>query len=188
MGQSNLIGRMREQAEAVQTVVRCVSGWTEVIRYALDLTVRQQGKTLCAAGLAEEVRAELKAVSGGQGLSLLEPPYRNHLESIHTAVTGADWGIAETGTLVIDSTSEDLRIATMLSETHVAVLPAERIRADALDLLAEINAIQHHPPRYLAFISGASRTADIERVLSIGVHGPKELHILILEGNQEEAT
>ena len=92
-----------------------------------------------------------------------------------------DYGIAETGTLVIDSSSEAVRLATMVSEVHVAVLPKSRIRATALDLETELRDLMQSAPNYAAFITGASRTADIERVLALGVHGPLELHILLLE-------
>ena len=93
----------------------------------------------------------------------------------------ADYGIAETGTLVIDSTSEELRLATMVSEVHVAVLPINRLRATSLDLEKELLQTMGTGPNYWAFITGASRTADIERVLALGVHGPLELHILLME-------
>ena len=56
-----------------------------------------------------------------------------------------DWGIAETATLVLDSTSEDVRIATMLSETHVAVLSRSRIKSDAMELEPELNEIMRTP-------------------------------------------
>jgi L-lactate dehydrogenase complex protein LldG len=69
----------------------------------------------------------------------------------------------------------------MLCETHVAVLPRSRIKPEAQSLEAELERLIEEPPRYLAFITGASRTADIERVLTLGVHGPLELHLLILE-------
>ena len=115
-------------------------------------------------------------------LSFLKPPLRSHANDIHTALTPVDWGIAETGTLVLDSSSEDIRIATMLSETHVALLPASKIRPDVTALESQIDAVlKADGSSYYAFITGASRTADIERVLAIGVHGPQELHILIME-------
>jgi L-lactate dehydrogenase complex protein LldG len=98
-------------------------------------------------------------------------------------LTYADWGIAETGTLVMDACSENLRIATMLSDIHVAVLPAEKIKPTSEALENKLNnELKGNSASYIAFITGASRTADIERVLAIGVHGPIELHILIMEG------
>jgi L-lactate dehydrogenase complex protein LldG len=72
----------------------------------------------------------------------------------------------------------------MLAETHVAVLSASKIKPDSVSLEKELNAVlKTGTPVYYAFITGASRTADIERVLAVGVHGPKELHILIMEEN-----
>lgn len=168
-----------EQAESVQAAVSRASGWDEVVRYAVDLTRRQQGTSLAAVGLEQANLEVLAKLCSEAAIELLTPPLRPHLAEIHTALTAADYGIAETGTLVLDSSSEDLRIATMLSETHVAVLPANRIVADAMDLEPILAEQQQASPRYLAFITGASRTADIERVLAIGVHGPKQLHILI---------
>jgi L-lactate dehydrogenase complex protein LldG len=114
-------------------------------------------------------------------ITLVTEKIREHIGKIQTGLTLADWGVAETATLVLDSTSEDVRIATMLSETHVAVLPRSRIKSDIMELESELSESMKSAPRYLSFISGASRTADIERVLTIGVHGPQELHLLILD-------
>ncbi len=74
----------------------------------------------------------------------------------------------------------------MLAETHIAVLPASKIKPDSAALAKELNAVlMADTPAYYTFITGASRTADIERVLTIGVHGPQELHILIVEEDPE---
>jgi L-lactate dehydrogenase complex protein LldG len=183
MEQNELIDRMKEKAELVQAVVSTVSGMEEVLRRAVDITLRQKGKTIAAPGLDPENLQKLETVCGVSGLTVLHPPFRSHLSGIHTALTNADWAIAETGTLVLDSGSEDLRIATMLSETHIAWIPASRIVPDATALSAHLVEKMKSPPGYMAFITGASRTADIERVLAIGVHGPQELHILIMEEN-----
>jgi L-lactate dehydrogenase complex protein LldG len=183
MEHQELIHRMKEKAESVQAVVSTVSSMEDVLRQAVDVTLRQNGKTIAAPGLDPESCRELEVLCSAAGLEVLHPPLRNHLSQIHTALTGADWAIAETGSLVLDSGSEDLRIATMLSETHIAWIPAARIVPDAAALSAYLIEKMKSPPGYMSFITGASRTADIERVLAIGVHGPQELHILIVEEN-----
>lgn len=96
----------------------------------LDLTQKQEGKTVVATGLETKNRNLLKKQCETAGLKLLEFPLRPHADEIHTAFTPVDWGVAETGTLVLDSSSEDVRIATMLAETHVAILPAFKIKPD----------------------------------------------------------
>jgi len=183
MEHQELIHRMKEKAGLVQAVVSTAGGMEEVLRYAVELTLGQNGKTIVAPGLDPRSRQKLEAICGGSGLTILDPPLRAHQSRIHTALTGADWAIAETGTLVLDSASEDLRLATMLSETHIAWIPASRIVPEAADLSAYLAESMKSPPGYMSFITGASRTADIERVLAIGVHGPQELHILIMEEN-----
>jgi L-lactate dehydrogenase complex protein LldG len=172
---------MKEKAEIVQAIVSKIKNMEDAFQYTVDLTKKQGGKTVVAVGLETEEQILLKKECETSDLELLEIPLRPHANEIHTSLTPVDWGIAETGTLVLDSSSEDVRIATMLSETHVAVLPATKIKPDSAALENELNAIlKTDASSYYAFITGASRTADIERVLAIGVHGPQELHILIM--------
>jgi L-lactate dehydrogenase complex protein LldG len=173
----------KERAEAVQTFVVDIAELRQAFLYAIEVTQKQGGATIAAPGLAlrdADALSAFKALCEESGLTLLTEDLRSAIGRLHTGFTIADHAIAETATLVQDSSSEDLRIATMLSETHVAVLPASRIRPDAMALESELKDSLQAPPRYLAFISGASRTADIERVLTIGVHGPQELHVLVL--------
>ncbi len=181
MNDQDLVELMTQKAQAVQTVVSLCSDWNEVVTYTVNLTASQGGTTMAPWGLSDQVQHLLVQEAAQKGLRVLEPPLRQHMEEIHTALTPVDWGIAETGTFVLDSTSEDLRIATMLSETHVAVLSPERLRRSSFDVAEAVKSWHWNPPRYVAFISGASRTADIERVLTIGVHGPQQLHLLILK-------
>ena len=186
MPTSDLIQLMKEKAEAVQSVVVKIKTIREAFQYTVDLTRQQGGTSMVAMGLETQDMKLLEAACKAADLIFLKPPLRSYANGIHTALTPVDWGIAETGTLVLDSSSEDVRIATMLSETHVALLPASKIKPDTASLEDTINSVlKADGSSYYAFITGASRTADIERVLAIGVHGPQELHILIMEENRE---
>lgn len=187
MEEQDDLQRMKEKAEAVQTMVADVESLDQAFLYAVEVTARQGGSTIAAPGLDPSERAQLAKLCEASGITLLTGYLREHIGSIHTGFTQGDWGIAETATLVLDSTSENLRIATMLSETHIAVLPTSRIKRDAMELERELCEMTRSAPCYLAFISGASRTADIERVLTIGVHGPQELHLLFLRECEGEA-
>lgn len=182
MQHPDVIQLFKEKAEAVQAVVSHINHMVDAFHYTANLIQEQGGKTVVAIGLNTEEQGLFKKKCETANLKLLAFPFRPFVNDIHTSLTVVERGIAETGTLVLDSSPEDVRIATMLAETHIAVLPAEKITPSATDLEVELNAVlKRNVPSYTAFITGASRTADIERVLAVGVHGPQELHILILE-------
>ena len=171
---------MKTKAEAVQAVVGETTSLKNTFSYAIELTQRQGGSNLAAVGFVSEQKEMLDAMCRDADLTLLKPPLRDHGDAIDTAVTPVSWGLAETGTLVLQSADEDVRLATMLADTHVAYLRASQIKPDTESIQAELDQIlKTEAATYVAFITGPSRTADIERVLAIGVHGPQELHILI---------
>ena len=114
-------------------------------------------------------------------IHLIRDRLRDFPGGIDMGLTTADYGIADTGTLVINSNDEETRLATMLCEVHVAILRVSDIRETALSMTDELAALTRQKGSYTAFVTGASRTADIERVLAIGVHGPLELHIILVE-------
>jgi len=181
MEQADILALLKQKAEAVQTVVVEIGRLTEAFEYAISLTEKQGGATIAAPGLDEQKLKDFRELCGLKQISLLSGNLREHLSAIHTGFTIADWCVAETATLVMDSTRESVRIATMLSEIHVAVVPRSRVVNEVALLEGELTQLMKSAPSYTAFISGASRTADIERVLTIGVHGPQELHILLME-------
>jgi len=175
-----LIRNMKSKAEAVQAVVAETASLENTFSYAIEITRQQGGRNLAATGFTPQQRDRLDALCRDAGLTLLKPPLRDHGDAIHTAVTPVSWGLTDTGTLVLPSADEDVRLATMLADTHVAYLWASQIRPDTDSIQAELDHIlKTEATTYMAFITGPSRTADIERVLAIGVHGPQDLHILI---------
>lgn len=199
---------MRERAEAVSAIVVELKDLQAAFAYALDVCDKKEAcqllvsgceeklsdkaealcetkreKVVAAPNLSSDEYAAFSALCAERGVKCLRDGLRDHLAGIDIGLTHANLAIAETGTCVIDSSCEELRLSTMISEIHMIILPASRIKATAFEAERDINAlINTDTPSYTAFVTGASRTADIERVLAIGVHGPLELHILMLEG------
>lgn len=201
-----LVDLFTEKAGLVSAIVAPVKSLDEALAYTVDICEKKDacqilmsgceselsapagalcdekpGKVIMAPGLADDSFAALKALCQDRGIHCLNAGMRKHLGGIDIGFTIADAGIAETGTLVLDSRSEELRLATMLCEVHVCVLRVSTLRETSYEAEDLVRAYCKDGPAYLAFVTGASRTADIERVLAIGVHGPLELHILLLE-------
>ncbi len=103
------------------------------------------------------------------------------------AVTGAVMGFAETGTLMMASGPSHPSTLNFLPETHIVVLPAERIKGSYEEGWAHLrtagtSAGGSFMPRTVNLITGPSRTADIEQTIELGAHGPRQLHIVVVEG------
>lgn len=99
-------------------------------------------------------------------------------------ITGAFCAIAETGTLMMLSGAATPGAASLLPETHIAVLPVSRVVRGMEDAWALLRTKRGATamPRAVNFISGPSRTADIEQTLVMGAHGPYRVHIVLLGG------
>jgi L-lactate dehydrogenase complex protein LldG len=93
-------------------------------------------------------------------------------------ISQMNWAMADTGTLVQDSSAVQERLVSSLTEIHIALISTNSILPDMPTLLTRL-----HPDEsaYIAMITGPSRTADIERVLTIGVHGPSRLVIVFCD-------
>jgi len=93
-------------------------------------------------------------------------------------ISQMQWALADTGTLAQDSSAIDQRLVSSLPTIHIALVPTSGLLPDMPTLLTKA-----HPKdcAYLAMITGPSRTADIERVLTIGVHGPDRLIIVFVD-------
>lgn len=103
---------------------------------------------------------------------------RDNAEQALAGISEMECGVAQTGTLLNDSSSVRRRLASTLPAIHIALLPVCRIVNDMPEALAQFDVRRCG---FLAAITGPSRTADIERVLTIGVHGPRKLIIILIE-------
>lgn len=106
----------------------------------------------------------------------------DRIEKAGIGISQFDLGIAESGTLVQDASGLHARLVSMLPPVHLALVSTAAIVGTFSEALSVIEKVYRGtPPPFLSFITGPSKTADIERVLTIGVHGPKELIVLFVD-------
>jgi len=97
-------------------------------------------------------------------------------------ITGCFCAIAETGTLLTLSGADTPPSTSLLPETHIAIVPCARIVKSMEDAWALVRSERGTLPRATNFISGPSRTADIEQTLVLGAHGPYRVHVVLVRG------
>ena len=105
---------------------------------------------------------------------------RAALENDMVGVTGSFCAIAETGTLMLVSGAATPGSVSLLPETHIAVVDCERVLRGMEEAWALVRAEHGSLPRAVNFVSGPSRTADIEQTLVLGAHGPYRVHIVLV--------
>ena|ERR687892_1936976 len=95
-------------------------------------------------------------------------------------ITGAVAGVSLTGSLVVDSARARTRLASLLPEVHLALLSVGRFVKTPGEVFRSLSRDPDGPPSNLVFITGPSRSADIELEITIGVHGPRRVLIALL--------
>jgi len=134
------------------------------------------GRTIVftAAATVLALQCELAGRHGGRELAAGAD--RADLLAAGAGITAAQWGIAETGTIVLDADAERSRLCSLLPPVHIALLPVTRILATLGEAL---KTLPRPLPHAVTLVTGPSRTADIELQLVVGVHGPRELHVVL---------
>jgi L-lactate utilization protein LutC len=120
-----------------------------------------------------------------------EETFRRHCFSAEIGITGVDFALAESGTLVVTSLTEGSQLASLAPPVHVALYRREQVLATLEEVLERLPGlpVSGDPTapsapnwgRSVVFITGTSRTADIEQILIRGVHGPREVHAILIE-------
>ncbi len=124
---------------------------------------------------------KLEAACAAKGYVFLQEGLHNFLEGIDVGFAVADAAVAESATCILNAHHEEKRLATMISEICILLVKEHTIHQNLLSTAPILRQLQQERGAHTTFISGPSRTADIERVAAVGVHGPIEQHIIILE-------
>jgi L-lactate dehydrogenase complex protein LldG len=179
---SLLFNTFKTRAEAVSAEVHRFATKAEALNFILAFLrdenvadVHQSRAVWLNGSLLDGVDLERLAV---QTPGLTFDVTRDAAEASRIGISQVEWAIADTGTLVTDAAPVERRLVSTLPVIHVAVVATDAIEADMPEALARI-----HPNQcgYISMITGPSRTADIERVLTIGVHGPSRLVIVFVD-------
>lgn len=143
-----------------------------------DTPLEKLGAALTDAGLAVTMPPAGESVGAAAGEA-----FRRACIDADVGVTGADFAVADTGTLVLLARSGSPRTASLLPPVHVAVVDSGRFVPNLPALIEHLRSgvWEDGLPSAMTFITGPSRTADIEQTLSIGVHGPGEVHVVVVE-------
>ena len=144
--------------------------------YAEELIAGRQAVASNSPILRESGIAALAGVQTGFAD---EASLRQACADAHVGITSADYALADTGTIVLLSSASEARMISLLPLVHLAVVPASHILT-GLDELLRILPDPGEQTSSMVLITGPSRTADIELTLVRGVHGPGEIHVVVV--------
>jgi L-lactate dehydrogenase complex protein LldG len=184
--QKEKIEKFKTLMEAMRTEVHfaAANNWETKLSEILD---QRKVKSLLYAprtDIGQSLETHWKNASD-HALQLI--PYESDIEQLKETVFNVDAGItsaagaiAETGALILWPTEKEPRLMSIVPSIHIAVLKADTIHNTLLDAMQKENWPERMPTN-VVLVSGPSKTADIEMTLAFGVHGPKELIVLILQ-------
>lgn len=178
------VARVRHAAEAAQYVTRLAEekGAEVVVRWQSDLLDTLEIDD-ALQGVGTEVHtasptSEAEAADRRQEL-------RDLLARADLGLSGVDAVIAETGTLMLQARPGQMRGVSLLPPVHVAVARTDQVVATFADALRIVRQsgedMQQNLTSCISFVTGPSRTGDIELKLTVGVHGPGEMHLILLD-------
>jgi L-lactate dehydrogenase complex protein LldG len=176
------IAMFRERLEALGGVVHVVNSREQARGVASEIVGQGPAVASNSAVLREAGITTLAGVLSGV---LEEAALRQACAAAACGITSAEYGLAETGTLVLRSSREEARLISLLPPVHVALLPASRLITGLDELFAAVPRPAQGSSS-LVLITGPSRSADIEMILVRGVHGPRVIHVIVL--NEEPPT
>ncbi len=169
----DLIGRFCQQAERTSQTLDRVNSIDQVpaavARYLDGLSLQRQA-------IAWRTLQDLRWQDSGMAVEFRKP-----VNDDLVGITGCFCAIAETGTLMLLSGPDTYSSAALLPETHIALLPVSRIVGSMEEAFALAKKERGELPRATNFISGPSRTGDIEQTIVLGAHGPYRVHIILID-------
>ncbi len=176
-----------ESFEQLAGVAHAVPTEAAAAQAIIDIFKSKNARCVALAGLPPSLASAIE--EGCDDIKVLKAPFAadslpGAIDEADVGVTGIAFAIAQSGTLVETATDDAVRLVSSLPRTYVGVLQAGDIVDRYEQGAARIRQIvqQHDGNLAISFISGPSRTGDIELKLTLGVHGPEEAHAVVIGG------
>lgn len=184
LSRADKVARLKQRMEAMhaEVVITDAKNWIDALKTVLRKRVLNgllyAPNTALGKALAAAWDSDLPPLTG---YTEAVEQCKERLFAIDAGITSTHGGLADVGALILWPDADEPRLMSLAPALHIAVLDAAKIH----DSLAQAMTREHwrdQMPTNALLISGPSKTADIELVLTFGVHGPKELIVLILDG------
>ncbi len=172
----------KEKAEALTVkVIRCAS--TEEAERAVSKEIKEGGYKKVVSVPLEKINLDVvKKQAQEDGVEIVTDLNRDVVEQAELGISEFDLGIAALGSVVQDASDVYKRLVSTLPPTHMAIINTRSLVEtfeDSLDVIQKTYG--NDIPGFIAYVTGPSKTADIERVLTIGVHGPGRVIIVCVD-------
>jgi L-lactate dehydrogenase complex protein LldG len=182
-GDEDLAARFTAEVERVKGVVHPAANEADAMRILRDLLTEKQAKRVT---MWDQQHIDLQGIEPALSEMNIARIQGNN-EDVATAdvgITGVDWAIAATGTLVLSSGEGKPRMASLLPPVHIAIVTTHKLIPQLEDYIAAQRANRlgiFRRSSAVTLITGCSRTSDIEMHPVFGVHGPLELHVILID-------
>lgn len=177
----SLLDLFKESLEAVDGHCIIVNDESDVVNALTDIIKSLQGTRLRGQRLAISDDIEVERLISQADLDIYElavTPSKSDVFRFDVGISRVQAAIAETGTLLLDSSRERHRLVSLVPPVHIAILRETQIVGTLGEALALLRQSDQLTP-IATLVTGPSRTADIELTLAIGVHGPQELYVIV---------
>jgi L-lactate dehydrogenase complex protein LldG len=183
----DLVSQFKRKYETLAGIVHIAENEAAAAGVVLRILKEAQGRRVALGALPEPLLKTIDSACAAAGIVVLKPPFDNRelphaIDAAQVGVSWAAFAVAETGSLVEFATDDALRLVSALPRIHVGIFRAYDLLATHKEAAAPIREffIENTQNATATFISGPSRTGDIEMRLTLGVHGPEVAHAVVL--------
>jgi len=183
----DLVLQFKHKYETLAGIVHIAENEEAAAGVVLRILKEAQGRRVALGALPQPLLKPIDSACAEAGIAVLKPPFDNRelphaIDAAQVGVSWAAFAVAETGSLVEFATDDALRLVSALPRIHVGIFRACDLLATHKEAAPPIREffIENTQNATATFISGPSRTGDIEMRLTLGVHGPEVAHAVVL--------